>query len=189
MATETQEAVGHGLADATGVAAHAPEASGGLPQLDFSTFANQIFWLMVALVAIYFILSRIALPRIGAVLSERHGTITSDIAAAEDLRVKAQEAEQAYEKALADARTQAHEIVAAAKGEIRAELDAATARADVRIAEKAAESEGRIAEIRANALSSVEEVSKDVAAELVAAMGSDSDAKTINAAVTARLKG
>ena len=47
---------------------------------------NQIFWLVVALVVIYFVLSRIALPRIAAVLAERQGTITNDIAAAEDLK-------------------------------------------------------------------------------------------------------
>ena len=43
----------------------------GMPQLDFTTFPNQIFWLVVTLIVIYFILTRIALPRIGAVLAER----------------------------------------------------------------------------------------------------------------------
>ena len=43
----------------------------GMPQLDFATFPNQIFWLIVTLVVIYFVLSRIALPRIGAVLAGR----------------------------------------------------------------------------------------------------------------------
>ncbi|MGJ8557588.1 MAG: F0F1 ATP synthase subunit B', partial [Sulfitobacter geojensis] len=50
----------------------------GMPQLDFSTWGNQIFWLVLALIAIYLILSRVALPRIGAVLAERSGTITND---------------------------------------------------------------------------------------------------------------
>src|SRR3989338_7675403 len=40
-------------------------AKAGMPQLDFSTFPNQIFWLVVTLLVIYFVLSRIALPRIG----------------------------------------------------------------------------------------------------------------------------
>ena len=92
MASETH--------DAAGQAASTP----GLPQLDFSTFGNQIFWLLVTLVVIYFVLSRIALPRIAAVLAERKGAITNDLAAAEDLKAKAVEAEQAYLKALADAR-------------------------------------------------------------------------------------
>ena len=59
----------------------------GMPQLDFSTWPNQIFWLLVTLVVIYLVLSRVALPRIGGVLAERKGTITNDLAAAEELKV------------------------------------------------------------------------------------------------------
>jgi F-type H+-transporting ATPase subunit b len=170
--------------EATG-AASAP----GMPQLDFSTFGNQIFWLLIALVVIYFILSRIALPRIGAVLAERQGTITNDIAAAENLRAKAIEAEAAYNKALADARLEANRIVAEAKAEIQADLDRAIAKADAQIAAKAAEGEKAIAEIRATALENVTEVAKDTAKEIIAAMGGKADARSVTAAVNARMKG
>jgi F-type H+-transporting ATPase subunit b len=160
-----------------------------MPQLDFSTFGNQIFWLLIALVVIYFILSRIALPRIGAVLAERQGTITNDIAAAENLRAKAIEAEAAYNKALADARQEANRIIAEAKAEIQADLDRAIAKADAQIAAKAAEGEKAIAEIRATALENVTEVAKDTAKEIIAAMGGKADARSVTAAVNARMKG
>ena len=67
----------------------AEEIEAGMPQLHFDTYPNQIFWLVVTLVVIYFVLSRIALPRIGGVLAERAGTITNDIAAAEELKSRA----------------------------------------------------------------------------------------------------
>ncbi|SDO23684.1 F-type H+-transporting ATPase subunit b [Lutimaribacter pacificus] len=178
MATET-----HAADAANG--ASAP----GMPQLDFSNWGNQIFWLLVTLVVIYFVLSRIALPRIAAVLAERQGTITNDIAAAEDLKAKAVEAEEAYNKALADARAEAQRIIAEAKAEIQADLDAATAKADAEIAARTAEGEKKIAEIRAGAMQSVEEVARDTAAEIVAAMGGKADAKTVAAAVADRMKG
>ena len=161
----------------------------GMPQLDFSTWGNQIFWLVLALIATYLILSRVALPRIGAVLSERQGTISNDIAAAEDLKAKAVKAEDAYNKALVDARAEAQRIVAEAKAEIQGDLNAAMAKADDQISEKTAESEKAIAEIRAGALESVEAVAKDTTKEIVAAMGGKADAKTVNAAVAARMKG
>jgi F-type H+-transporting ATPase subunit b len=179
MASETQGVAEH--ADAVGTP--------GLPQLDFSTFGNQIFWLLVTLVVIYFVLSRIALPRIAAVLAERQGAITNDLAAAEDLKVKAEQAEQAYLKALADARAEAQTIGARAKAEIKADLDAATVKADAEISARAAEGEKKIAEIRANAMDSVKEVAKSAAAEIVVAMGGKADGRTVNAAVTARMKG
>ncbi|WP_109466091.1 F0F1 ATP synthase subunit B' [Albibacillus kandeliae] len=189
MATETHEAAGEGLADAVGVAAHSADAAPGMPQLDFGTFPNQIFWLAVTLVVIYLVLSRVALPRIAAILAERAGTITNDLAAAEDLKAKAVEAEEAYNKALADARAEATRIAAATRAEIQADLDDAIAKADAEIAEKAAESEKAIADIRAGALAAVEEVAKDTAAELVAALGGKSDAAAIDGAVGARVKG
>lgn len=178
MATETHDA-----------AAGAAEKAVGMPQLDFSTWPNQIFWLAVTLVAIYLILTRIAMPRISAVLAERRGTITNDLAAAEELKQKAVEAEKAYNDALAAARTEAAKIVAKARADIQADLDAATAKADAEIAERTATSEARIAEIRAGAVASVTEVAKDTAKEIVAALGGKADARAVTAAVNARLKG
>lgn len=164
-------------------------SSGGMPQLDFSTWGNQIFWLVLTLIVIYFVLSRVALPRIAAILAERQGTITSDLAAAEDLKAKAKEAEAAYDKALVDARAEAHRIVAEAKAEIQDDLDAAIAKADAEIAAKSAESEKAIADIRAGAMEAVKDVATETAQEIVSAMGGKADAKAITAAVDARLKG
>ena len=180
MATATTEAAGQAAE-----AASAP----GMPQLDFSTWGNQIFWLIVTLVVIYLILSRVALPRISAVLAERAGTITNDIAAAEDLKRKAEEAEAAYEKALADARIEANRIVAETRAEIQADLDKATAKADAEIAAKAAEGEKKISEIRASAMESVKDVAEATAQELVAVLGIKADDKTIADAVQSRVKG
>ncbi|MGV6812759.1 MAG: F0F1 ATP synthase subunit B' [Brevirhabdus sp.] len=162
----------------------------GMPQLCFDWYSNQIFWLLVALVAIYFILTTIALPRIASVLAERQGTIMGDIAAAEELKAKAVEAEAAYNQALADARAEAQNIIAAAKADIQKDLDAALAQADAEIAAKAAESEKKIAEIRESAMESVTEVAKDTAKEIVSALSpAKVDARSITSAVNARLKG
>ncbi len=180
MATEAQDAA---------AGAHGAEKAVGMPQLDFSTWPNQIFWLLVTLAAIYLILTRVALPRISAVLAERRGTITNDLAAAEELKQKATEAEAAYNEALATARAEAGKIVAAARAEIEAVLAKATAKADADIEARTAVSEQRIGEIRANALESVTEVAKDTAKELVSVLGGSADARSITAAVTARLKG
>lgn len=161
----------------------------GMPALCGDWFANQIFWLVIALVAIYLILTKIALPRIASVLAERQGTITNDIAAAEELKQKAADAEAAYEQALADARVEASKIAADAKADIQAEVDVAMQKADAEIAARTAESETRINEIRAGAAAAVQDVAKDTAKEVVSALGIDIDANAIEAAVTSRTKG
>ena len=163
---------------------HAP----GMPQLNFETFPNQIFWLVLTLIAIYMILSRVALPRIGAVLAERQGTVTNDIAAAEDLRARAKEAEAAYDKALADARTEAQKSAQTARNEIQADLEAAIAEADQEIAARTADSEKEIAAIREEATANVREVARDTAAEIVRALGMDPDQGAIDTAVDQRVE-
>lgn len=182
MATETNDAVAGACVDAGGSAL-------GMPQLCADWIPNQVFWLLITLAAIYFVMSRIALPRIAAVLAERSGTITNDLAAAEEFKAKAAQAEETYQKALVDARAEANKIVAEAKAAIQGDLEAELAKADAQIAEKTAESEKAIADIRASALESVSTVAKDTAKELVAVLGGKADAKTITAAVNARMKG
>ena len=164
-------------------------AKAGMPQLDFSTFPNQIFWLLVTLAVIFFVLRTVALPRIGGILTTRKAQIAGDLAAAEELKRKATDAEKAYNAALVSARAEAGKIVAAAKADIQADLNAAIAKADAEIAAKTAESATRIEAIRAAASEVVASVAKDTASELVMALGGAADARTIEAAVTARLKG
>ena len=74
MASETHETVS-ACVDSHGGAL-------GMPQLCVDWMGNQVFWLVVTLIVNFFILSRIALPRIAAVLAERQGNITNDLAAA-----------------------------------------------------------------------------------------------------------
>ena len=168
----------------------APEHYQGMPQLNFDWFPNQIFWLVVTLLVVYFVMSRIALPRIATVLSERHGAIQSDLDKAEEMKAAALDAEAAYNKALVEARAEAQAIVAATRAEIQKELDVATAKADAEIAAKAAESEAAIKEIRDNAAAAVKDVAGSTAQEIVkAVMPGAGDAKSVKAAVAARLKG
>jgi len=159
-----------------------------MPQLDFSTFPNQIFWLVVSIVILYYILSRVALPRIGSVLAERAGTITNDIAAAETYKVQAAEAEAAYHKALDDARAAAGKVIAENRAAIQAELNLAIAKADAEISARASESEVRIKEIRDSAAEAVTEVAKEAAKDIVQAFGIKADARSVTAAVNARIK-
>ena len=68
--------------DAKGTTAHT-EADGGhkapFPPFEKDTFASQLVSLLVAFVALYLIVSRIALPRVGSLLDERQNTIEGDL--------------------------------------------------------------------------------------------------------------
>ncbi len=162
MATED---TGHG-ADAHGAEA-AGHGSGGLPQLDFDTWPSQIFWLAVALWALYSLLTKIALPRIAGVLEERADAIADDLDRAEEFKRKAEEAQATYDAALAKARSEAEAIAAEMRATMQAEVDAEMARADEEIAARTAESERRLREFRDQAAESVGAVAEEAAQSVV----------------------
>ncbi len=164
--------------------------SDGMPQLDPAFMGNLIFWFIVTILAIYFIMSRIAIPRISSTLEERASAISRDIEQAANLKQQAEDAEAQYNAALANARAEAQKIAADTKAEIQGELDVAIQKADAEIAARSAESEARIEEIRASASDAVKKVAKDTANEIIkSVMPGAADAKSITAAITAQLKG
>ena len=65
----------HGAAPKTGSHTEAEGGHGGFPPFDPSTFASQLVSLVIAFVALYLIVSRIALPRVGGVIDARQNAI------------------------------------------------------------------------------------------------------------------
>lgn len=167
------------------------EAEAGMPQLDPNIFPNLIFWLVVSIVLLYLILTKVALPRLNSVLAERSDAISNDLEQAQLYKKRAEDAEAAYNAALAKAREEAQQIAADTKAEINRELGVLLEKADAEISAKTAESEGRIAEIQESASKSVEEVAKETAAEIVAAFlpGGGADQAAVDAAVSQRVRG
>lgn len=166
------------------------EAEAGMPQLDPNIFPNLIFWLLVTIFLLYLILTRVALPRLNSVLAERSDAISNDLEQAQLYKKRAEDAEKAYNAALAKAREEALQIAADTKAEINRELAVLMEKADAEISAKTAESEVRIAEIQESAAKSVEEVAKDTAREIVAAfLPGDPDVSAVDAAVSDRMKG
>ncbi len=186
---QTTDAEGHQIEMVAGHEVH-DGGSAGMPQLDVSTYSNQIFWLVLSLVAVYFLFARIAIPRIRGTLEQRGQTIQRDLDRAAEMKMKAEEAEEAYKQALIDARAKAHEISEKTKADIQADLDAASAEADAEIAKQATASSKRIAKLQKDAEASVKDIATDVAKSLVDAIAPGAgDDKALASAVAKVLKG
>ena len=98
----------------------ASELGGGFPPFAKETFASQLLWLVLVFVALYLLMSRVALPRIGSILEERRQSIDTDLAAAQQLKTESDAAIAAYEKALAEARGRAQTLANEAREKERA---------------------------------------------------------------------
>ena len=60
------------------------ETSSGMPQLDFATFPNQVFWILVFTVLFYLIVRYVIVPRLESIMTSRQDLINADIQQAEE---------------------------------------------------------------------------------------------------------
>jgi F-type H+-transporting ATPase subunit b len=163
---------------------------GGFPPFESSTYASQLVSLAVAFVALYVIVSRIALPRVGGVIDARQKAIESDLTAAQRLKDESDAALKAYETDLAAARSRAQAIGNETREKLNAASEAERKTLEDRLAAKLAEAEKTIAKTRENAMSNVRGIAADAASAIVQRLtGVLPDGKTVNSAVDASLKG
>ena len=139
-----------------------------MPQLDASTWPPQLFWLAVTFLVLYFIISKVVIPRTGGVIEGRKNQIDSDLNAAQRFKADTDKAVADYEKALAEARSKAHAIAQETRDKLNAEVDQERGRLDGQLAAKIAEAEKSIQATRTRALASVTELATDIAADIVA---------------------
>lgn len=163
---------------------------GGFPPFDKSTFASQLFWLVIAFVLLYVIVSRVALPRVGAIIENRRNTIAKDLAEAQAMKEVADQEIATYEGELAAARTKAQAIGAEMRDKLQAQTDSARKALEDRLAGKLADAEKAIAVTRATAMSNVRSIASDAAAAIVQRLtGIAADSTAVQAAVDAAIKG
>jgi F-type H+-transporting ATPase subunit b len=179
--------------DAKGASAHT-EADGGhkapFPPFEKDTFASQLVSLAIAFVALYLIVSRIALPRVGGLLDKRQKAIEGDLAEAQQLKDASDAALKAYESELAAARSRAQAIGAETREKLNAVADVERKTLEERLAVKLAGAEKTIAATRETAMSNVRGIASEAAAAIVQRLaGLVPDGKSVESAVDASLKG
>jgi F-type H+-transporting ATPase subunit b len=143
------------------------QEAGIMPQLITADFLPQLIWLAITFGALYLIISRVAVPKIGSVIEQRHGRIASDIAEASRLKSETDKAIEAYEAELAEARAKAHSIISENRAKLTAELNEEAAEIDRKLADKLAEAEAVIAKTREAAMAEVSGIASETAAAVV----------------------
>lgn len=137
------------------------------PPFNPDTFGSQLIWLAIAFVALYVLLSRIALPRVAAIFAARRGRVEGDLEAARRLTADSQAAIEAYEKALADARAKAQAIANTTRADFAARAEEKKKRLDAELAGRLAEAERKIEATKKAAMANVRGIAADAAGEIV----------------------
>jgi F-type H+-transporting ATPase subunit b len=151
----------------TGILASHPALAGGLPQLDTSTYASQLFWLFVCFTALYVLMSKIALPRVSEVLETRRLHKGGDLEKAAQLSEEAGKIRTTYEKSLATAQQQAADAMTSAGQAISEKISEEQSRFAENSRKRLVAAEQNIVKAKAEALQSLADISAEIAAEMV----------------------
>ena len=148
---------------------HAPAGEHGatFPPFDSAYFASQLVWLALIFGALYLLMSRIALPRIGAILEHRRRHIADDLAQADELGGKSQAVLAAHEQALSEAKGRAQLLENEARQSASAAAEARRKELDAKLAMRITQAEKSIAASRASAMSNVRNIASEVAGAIV----------------------
>jgi F-type H+-transporting ATPase subunit b len=163
--------------------------SGGFPPFEKDTFASQLVWLAITFIALYLLISRIAIPRIGGIIEAREKRIAGDLAEAQRLKAESEAALAAYEKALAEARNRAQAMGAEIRDRLHAEAEENRKALEAKLNAELAEAEKTIAATKSAAMANVRSIAVDTAGVIVERLvGAAPAPAAVTAAVDEALK-
>ena len=156
------------------------------PPFERDAFASQLVWFAICFIALYLLMSKLALPRVESILAQRRARIDEDLGAARQLRENSDAELAAYEKALADARTRAQTIANETRDKLNAEADQVRKRLEGELNTKLHEAEQQIAGTKQAALANVRGIAIEATSAIVDRLiGVQPARTTVEAAVDA----
>jgi len=172
--------------------AHTEHPGGGKPQFppfNKETFASQLVWFVIFFIALYVLIGRFAIPRVGGIIEARRGRVDGDLAEANRLKEQSDAALKSYEKSLADARTRAQTLANETRDKLNAEAEEARKKLESELNAKLAEAEKTIATTKTAAMANVRGIAVDTASAIVQRLiGTTPSGSAVEAAVADALK-
>jgi F-type H+-transporting ATPase subunit b len=179
-----------GNAKLTASTEHVPAGGHGrFPPFDPQYFASQLLWLAIIFIALYLLMSRLALPRIATIIEQRARRIADDLQEASRLKEQSDAAIAAHEKALNEARARAQTLANTVRAKAAAQAQARRKEVDAGLNRRIAEAEKAIAATREAAMGNVRGIASEAAAAIVERLtGSAPPAQAVAEAVAAAVR-
>jgi F-type H+-transporting ATPase subunit b len=134
-----------------------------MPQLDFTTYLPQIFWLAVIFAVLLVLMAFLALPSVRRALEVRRQRIDDDLSRAATAKSEAEAVAAAYQQRLAAARAEAQAAMAESAQKMSAEAAERQRELAQSLAEEVRAAERRIAAARDEALADIRGVAVEIA--------------------------
>ena len=145
----------------------------GMPQLDFSTFPNQIFWLVVFCVVLFAIVKLFIIPRMEDIFANRRKIIDGNIAKAEEIRIRVNEIEKKIEEEIQKAKLQCDEIMNSSGLNIKEQMASALEDSKIATSQLINEAEDRLKELRDGSEIAIEKLSEELATDIIKKISSE----------------
>ncbi len=174
---------------ATGAHTEHPGGKPPFPPFNKETFVSQLVWLVIFFVALYAIISKLAIPQLGGIIEARSRKIDGDLAEAKRLKDQSDAAIAAYEKSLADARARAQTLAGETRDKLAAEAEVSRKKLEAELNARLAKAEQTIAATKTSAMANVQGIAVDTATAIVERLiGTAPSGSAVQAAVADALK-
>ncbi len=169
---------------------HTEQLSGGhgsaFPPFESHTFLAQLIWLALAFGLLYYLMSKVALPRIEAILNDRANRLSADLGEAQRMKTEADAAGAAYETSLREAQAKAQSIAQDTRNTLSAEADAKRKTLEAELNQRIAASEATIRARTTEAMGNVRAIAGETASAIVERLtGQAPDQLSLNRALDA----
>lgn len=153
------------------------KGGGGLPQLNPHDFAPQLFWLALTFGLLWWLMAKVALPKVGGIIEERAQRIQRDLDEAARLKSETEKALADYEASLASARGRASVIAKDIRDKLTTEVDGERTKVDQQVARRLADAEKRIGDMKTRAMTEVGQIASETAEAIIAELQGKAAAK------------
>jgi len=143
------------------------EGGGTMPQLDPTYYASQLFWLVVAGGLMFVLMSKVALPRVAAILELRDNQVRKDLEKAAKLKLEAEDVKLSYLRALRDADERARALNERTLNEIREKQATALNDINIRTQQQIADTEKNLRTQKEAVLTEVSAISKTLSDTII----------------------
>ena len=160
-------------------------AEAGMPQLDPKFWVAQIFWLVIVFTSLYFIVSKIFLPKITFTIENRKSKIVNDLNEAQKLKESAENKLKEYNKIIENSKKEAQKIISEGRKKLNEDIEIKKKKFDKEIEKELGSVEKEINELKKNSISDITKIAENTSTEIIKQIiGSEVNKSNVSAIVS-----
>tara|TARA_B100000945_G_C20076653_1_gene454901 strand:- start:24 stop:536 length:513 start_codon:yes stop_codon:yes gene_type:complete len=164
-------------------------AEAGMPQLDPTYWASQAFWLIIIFSSIYFVISKIFIPKIKNNIDAREDKIRKNLEEAKQLREDAEKKLKVYDDLMKKSKLDAKKVIYESRQKINQDLQNKKKQVEIEIEKEIDNAQKEINEFKKESIKKINLISEEIASDLIKDIfAEDLNKSSIEASVSETLK-